>query len=177
MNDELTDRIKKISMLLCDVDGVLTRGGIILGSGGQEFKQFDVQDGMGITLARQGGLKTGVITGRESEAVIQRAKELQFDLISQGKNDKLQVLDEIISDFTITYENVCYIGDDLLDMAVMKKAGVSAAPANARREVKEISDIITENQGGGGAVRELVEIILKTQNKWQDIVNKYWEDR
>lgn len=176
MNDELIHRIQKITMLLCDVDGVLTSGGIILGTDKQEFKQFDVQDGMGITLARKGGLKTGIITGRESEAVKRRAKELKFEVISQGNKDKLKVLKEIKNDFNITYENVCYIGDDLLDLAIMGKSGIAACPANARKEVKEISDIITESKGGKGAVRELVEIILKAQNKWQNIVNIYRED-
>ena len=176
MNDELIHRIQKITMLLCDVDGVLTNGEIILGTHAQEFKQFNVQDGMGITLAREGGLKTGIITGRESEAVKRRAKELKFDIISQGAKDKLEVLNEIKNNFNITYENVCYIGDDLLDMNIMRKSGVAACPVNARKEVKELSDIITEHQGGKGAVRELVEIILKTQNKWQSLVNNYRED-
>ncbi len=177
MKNKLLQRIKKISMLICDVDGVLTRGGIILGSNGQEFKIFDVQDGMGISLAKQAGLKTGVITGRKSEAVVRRAEELKFDVIYQGKKDKLQTLGAIIKDFNINYENICYIGDDLLDMAIMKKSGVSAAPSNARKEVKEISDIVTEKKGGGGAVRELVETILKAQNKWENIVDKYREIR
>ena len=96
MNNELLQRIKKISMLICDVDGVLTRGGIILGSNGQEFKIFDVQDGMGISLAKQAGLKTGVITGRESEAVVRRTQELKFDVIYQGKKDKLQIINNLI---------------------------------------------------------------------------------
>ncbi|MFO7890959.1 MAG: HAD hydrolase family protein [bacterium] len=177
MQDKLIKRIKKITVLLCDVDGVLTRGGIILGSKGQEFKQFDVQDGMGITLAREGGLKTGIITGRESEAVKLRAKELKMDIIHQGIKDKLQILISIMNDLHIGYENICYIGDDLLDMNIMIRSGISACPGNARKEVKEISDIITEKKGGKGAVRELVEIILKTQNKWNDIIKKYREGK
>ncbi len=175
MKDELIKRIKKITMLICDVDGVLTKGGIILGSEGQEFKQFNVQDGMGITLAREGGLKTGIITGRQSEAVTQRARELKFDVISQGIEDKLKTLVSIMGDFNIEYENICYIGDDLLDMKIMRRSGISAAPSNARREVKEISDIVTEKKGGEGAIRELVELILKKQNKWEKIVDKYME--
>jgi len=177
MKIELIKRMKKISMLICDVDGVLTSGGIILGSNGQEFKVFDVQDGMGISLARKAGLKTGVITGRESEAVVRRTKELKFDVIYQGKKDKLESLATIINDFNINCENICYIGDDLLDISIMIKSGVSAAPNNARNEVKEIADIVTEKKGGEGAVRELVEIILKAQNKWKDIIDKYREVR
>lgn len=177
MQDQLIKRLKNITMLLCDVDGVLTGGGIILGSQGQELKQFDVQDGMGITLAKEGGLKTGIITGRESEAVERRAKELKFDIIYQGTKNKMQNLISIMDEFHLDYENICYMGDDLLDMNIMIRSGISACPGNARREVKEISDIITKNKGGEGAVRELVEIILKTQNKWQNIVNKYREGK
>lgn len=176
INDQIfIDRIKKIKMLIFDVDGVLTGGEIIIGNNEIELKQFNVQDGMGITLAREAGLKTGIITGRRSEAVVKRSVELKFDVICQGASDKLPALDKIMKDNKLEYDDICYMGDDLLDLSIMKRVGVCASPANARAEVKKISDIVACARGGEGAVREIIELILQIQGKWKELVDKYME--
>ena len=164
--------LKKIKMILMDVDGVLTDGKIIFTSAGTEIKEFNIQDGMAITLARMAGLKTGVITGRESKMVQQRAEELGYDFISQGNTKKFSRYEEIKKQFGFSNEEVCYIGDDLPDMPILKKVGFSVAVANARDELKAISDYTTEKSGGNGAVREVIDKILKAQGIFDKLVEK-----
>jgi 3-deoxy-D-manno-octulosonate 8-phosphate phosphatase (KDO 8-P phosphatase) len=168
----LAQRLKRIRMLLLDVDGVLTNGGIFLGSGEQEFKQFHVQDGMGITLAQMGGLKIGIITGRVSESVTIRSKELKIDEVCQGVVNKVEAYDELLQRTKLRDEEVCFVGDDLQDMGLLKRVGLSVAVANARSEVKRIVHIVTEYSGGNGAVREIVEIILKAQGRWETVISR-----
>lgn len=169
----LKRKLKKIRMLLMDVDGVLTDGGIVLGSEGREFKVFDAQDGMGIAMLRQGALKVGFITGRESEVVADRAKELHVDVLYQGVASKRNALEEIFDRYDLQKADVCYVGDDLSDMAVMEEVGVAVAVANARKEVKRIADYVTTTSGGRGAIREVVELILESQGKWQSIIRSF----
>jgi 3-deoxy-D-manno-octulosonate 8-phosphate phosphatase (KDO 8-P phosphatase) len=168
----LNDKLKKIKMLLLDVDGVLTDGGIILGSNGQELKVFDVQDGLGITLARSGGMKIGMITGRRSEVVALRAQELHVDALYQGVGDKLDTYTEILDSYGLQDGEVCYVGDDLSDVPVMRRVGVAVAVANAREEVKKVANYITNNNGGRGAVREVVELLLKSKGNWKMVLEK-----
>jgi 3-deoxy-D-manno-octulosonate 8-phosphate phosphatase (KDO 8-P phosphatase) len=165
-------KFKKIRMLIMDVDGVLTEGGIVLGGKGQELKVFDVQDGMGITLARMGGIKVGIITGRQSESVLIRAQELHFDALVQNARNKLDAYKNLLERYDLKDAEICYIGDDLLDLSVMECAGVSIAVANARSEVKKKADYVTRNRGGHGAVREIVEQILKAQRKWDAVLRR-----
>jgi len=165
----LRKKLLRIKVLAMDVDGVLTDGGIILGSGGTEYKVFNVQDGMGITLARMAGLKTAIITGRSSDSVAKRAKELEFDAVFQGARRKRDAFHKMEQQFGVSAEEVCYIGDDLLDLEVIRMVGVGAAVADARDEVKREADLVTRAFGGKGAVREVVEIILKAQKKWKHI--------
>ena len=169
-SNRVTKKILYIRMILFDVDGVLTDGSIILGSGGHEQKQFHVQDGLGVTLARMGGLKTGLITGRNSDVVAQRAAELKVDLVYQGSFHKLADYEEALESFGFSDEQVCYMGDDVLDLVLLERAGLSVAPANARAEVRDTVDIVTTASGGHGAVRELVDLILKTQGKWDQVM-------
>jgi len=161
-----------IKMVLMDVDGVLTDGKIIFTSDGTEIKEFNIQDGMGITLARMAGLKTGIITGRESKMVQRRAEELKYDVISQGSLKKLPRYEEIKKQFGLSNEEVCYIGDDLPDIPILKKVGFSVAVANAREELKSISDFTTTTFGGEGAVREVIDKILKTQGKLEKLIKE-----
>lgn len=170
--DLIKEKIRMIRMILLDVDGVLTDGGIILGSKGHEEKRFDIQDGMGVTLARVAGLKVGVITGRISDVVARRAKELKVNAVYQGSFNKMADYEEALNAFNVRDEHVCYMGDDVLDLILLEKAGLSAAPANARDEVKQVADVVTSCSGGHGAVRELIDLILKTQNKWDEAVQK-----
>ena len=164
--------IQKVHMLVMDVDGVLTEGGIVLGEGDQEFKVFNVQDGMGITLARMGGLKVGIITGRRSQSVERRARELHFDVLYQGVANKLDAYNAMLKENHFLDENICYVGDDLLDIPVMERSGFAVAVANAREEVKKCADYVTEAAGGKGAVREVVEFLLKSQKKWDSVLGK-----
>ena len=166
-------KLKKIKVVAMDVDGVLTDGGIVLGSNDMELKVFDVQDGMGITLARMGGLKTAIITGRESEAVTRRSQELKFDALFQGAKKKKGAFLQLLKKFNVSAQEVCYIGDDLLDLKLIKMSGFGVAVLNARPEVKRAADFITNEYGGRGAVREVVEVILKTQKKWKTLVSRF----
>ena len=148
-----------------DVDGVLTDGKLYFTSSGKEIKAFDIQDGMGITLARKAGLKTGIITGRSSAMVTQRAKELKYDVVMQGDDDKLAQYQKIKEQFNLADEEICYIGDDIPDVPVLEKVGFSVAVANARDELKQFCDYITERDGGHSAVREVIDKILLSQGK------------
>lgn len=170
--ERIEEKVRDIRMILLDVDGVLTDGGIVLGSNGREQKRFDIQDGMGVTLARTAGLKVGVITGRKSDIVARRARELKMDAVYQGSFHKLPDYEEALDTFGVRDGQVCYMGDDVLDLVLLERAGLSAAPANAREEIKQIADVITFRSGGNGAVRELIDWILKTQGKWEEAVRK-----
>jgi len=162
----LKAKLQQIQMILFDVDGVLCSGDITYLDTGAEIKTFDVQDGMGITLARMAGLKTGIITGRKSPAITRRAKELMVDSVVQGSFDKLKPYLEIKKKYNLDDSQICYIGDDLLDLALLNRVGFSAAVANAREEVKAVCDYITVARGGRGAVREVIDLILKRQGKF-----------
>jgi len=170
--DRFKGKIENVALILMDVDGVLTDGGIILGTKNSEYKVFDVQDGMGVTLARIAGLKVGLITGRQSDIVARRAEELHMDVCYQGVPDKLGPYLKILEKYGLSDEQVCYIGDDLLEMVILERAGFSVAVANARPEVKDICDYVTENHGGHGAIRETIELILKGQGKWQNVLGQ-----
>lgn len=156
-------------MILMDVDGVLTDGKLYFTSSGDEIKAFDIQDGMGISLARKAGLKTGIITGRSSIMVSRRAEELKYDIVLQGDDNKLGQYEKIKSQFNLTDQQICYIGDDIPDIPVLQKVGFSVAVANARDELKQFCHYITKRDGGHSAVREVIDKILLVQGK---IINK-----
>jgi len=162
----LKQKLSKIKLILFDVDGVLCNGDISYTDSGLEIKTFDVQDGMGVTLARMAGLKTGIITGRKSKMVERRAKELKIDYLSQGSFNKLPAYKEIVSESGLDETEICYVGDDVLDLAILNRVGLSVAVANAREEVKADCDYITVARGGRGAVREIIDMILKRQGKF-----------
>ncbi len=168
----MKQKLSQIKLILMDVDGVLTSGEIIYTASGDELKMFNVQDGMGITLARMAGLKTGILTGRTSDLVRRRAEELKVDVISQGSFDKLPEYEKIKHELGLTDEQICYIGDDVLDISILKRVGFSVAVANARDEVKAICDYVTVAEGGKGAVREVIDKILKWQNKLHDLIEQ-----
>ena len=165
-------KLKQIKMVLFDVDGVLSNGAITYLDNGVEVKSFHVQDGMGITLARMAGLKTGIITGRESQAVKKRAEELKIDVLSQGSFNKLDPYLNISKQFSLKDEEICYIGDDILDIPVLDRVGFSVAVANAREEVKAICDYVTVSPGGSGAVREVIDLILKRQGIFEQLLKE-----
>jgi 3-deoxy-D-manno-octulosonate 8-phosphate phosphatase (KDO 8-P phosphatase) len=158
-------------MILFDVDGVLCSGDITYIDDGREIKTFDVQDGMGITLARMAGLKTGIITGRKSLAIKKRADELKIDVLKQGSFNKLEPYSEIKQEFALEDREICYMGDDLLDIPILTLAGFSVSVPNAREEVKSICDYVATARGGRGAVREVIDLILKRQGKFEQLLD------
>ena len=174
-------RAKKIKLLLFDVDGVLTDGQIFIfpvPSGGThqivvEAKGFSAHDGAGISLARLGGLKTGLITRRNSETVALRARDLKLEYVYQGITDKLTAFQEILGKEKLTANEAAFVGDDVIDLPPMENCGFSVAVANARREVKDKAHYITPHAGGDGALRDVIEFILKAQGKWKQAVEKY----
>lgn len=162
-----------IKLIVLDVDGVLTDGKLYIGSEGKEYKAFNTQDGMGISLARYTGIKTAIITGRESLAVSQRAKELKIDYVYQGIHDKTRVLEEIVKKLEIDFEQICYIGDDINDLPVMKMVGLPCAPNNAVNIVKKNVKYVAEINGGDGAVREIIDYILSQQESYNLLIEDY----
>ena len=158
--------LKRIKVVAMDVDGVLTDGRIIIDSNGIETKNFDVQDGFGIVFLRKCGIKTAIISARASGVVAHRAEDLKIDKVYVGVYPKLSAYESMLKEFKALDEEVCFIGDDLADLSVMRRCGFSVAVANAVLEVKQIANYVTVRQGGRGAVREVIELILRAQGHW-----------
>ena len=156
-----------IKLVLLDVDGTLTDGGIYRGNNGEELKRFNVKDGYAIVNAQKLGIEFGIITGRKSELVEIRAKELKIKYLYQGISEKTVILEEIMKKTGLAKEEIAYMGDDLNDVLIMKQVGLSGAPKDAANEVIQIADFISEKNGGSGALMEFVEHILKKDGKWQ----------
>lgn len=169
---ELETKLKKIKLLILDVDGVMTDGRIIYDYEGRELRFFDAQDGVGVRLLYTAGIKTILATVLPSKAVERRAKDLLVEKVYQGVVPKIRVLEEILVERDISAEEICYVGDDLVDLNIMKAVGFPAAPPNACREIKDVALYVTQHEGGRGAVREIAELILKTQGKWDQMVEK-----
>ena len=153
-----------MKLLVMDVDGTLTDGKIYIGSKGEEFKSFNVKDGYAINeMLHKNGIKTAIITGRESEIVNIRARELSIDCVYQNVSDKVETLKQIVELYGISIEEVAYIGDDLNDFEAMRKCGITGCPADAVDEIKNISDYTSKFNGGDGAIRDFVDWILKNK--------------
>jgi 3-deoxy-D-manno-octulosonate 8-phosphate phosphatase (KDO 8-P phosphatase) len=170
----VTVRAKQIRVLLMDVDGVLTDGRVWLLSHrdgtASELKGFSAYDGAGLKVARATGLRTGVITGRESSAVAQRARECEIEFVYQGRASKLAAYEEILRATGASDTEVAYVGDDLPDLPIMQRVGFAIAVANAAPEVKRAAHYVTARPGGEGAVREVIELIVKAQGKWANAI-------
>ena len=167
------DRCKNVELILSDVDGVMTDGGIIFNNEGIEVKRFHIRDGLGIKLWQRAGFRFGILTARSSHIVKLRAGELGVDLLRQGFEEKYPVTCQIIDELEMDASQVCYIGDDLLDLPVMQHIGWSVAVADAAEEVRAAADFVTRLAGGEGAVRETVETILKAKGLWEDVVRRF----
>ncbi len=154
------NKAEPIKLILLDVDGVLTDGGITYATADSESKCFDIQDGMGITMAVRSGLKVGVLTGRMSPMVERRARELKIGVVKQGYHEKLAGWEEILREEQVQGSEIAYIGDDVQDLPVLWRAGFSCAPANAVAEVKSEVDYVCQRSGGHGAVREFIDLLL-----------------
>ncbi|MCG8414624.1 MAG: HAD-IIIA family hydrolase [Pseudomonadales bacterium] len=160
-----------IKLLLLDVDGVLTDGCLYFSSNGEELKAFNTQDGHGIRMLMGSGVQVGIITGRESPAVARRAKDLGLEIVFQNQSNKLEALDRILSSQNLDPHQVAYAGDDLPDMPVMKAVGLSFAVANAHESIRDIASFTTTFPGGGGAVREICDYLLKSQGKYAAFIS------
>jgi 3-deoxy-D-manno-octulosonate 8-phosphate phosphatase (KDO 8-P phosphatase) len=162
-------RFSKVAILLCDVDGVLTDTGVFMG-GESEIKRFNIQDGLGLRLLQMSGIKVGWVSNRPSYATTLRAVELKIDYLYQKDGSKVEAIEAILAKTGFSWAQVCYMGDDIVDLGPLRRAGCGVAVANAGVEAKAVAHYITDLEGGHGAVREVVELILKAQSKWDAIV-------
>ncbi|MEE8349104.1 MAG: HAD-IIIA family hydrolase [Acidobacteriota bacterium] len=170
---EFMEAAKEIRLILLDVDGVLTNGRLGRTAAGEEIKFFSVYDGLAIRLAQQAGWQVGFLSGRSSAEVEFRARELDVEIVVQGSRDKIKDLESILSENQLEASQVAYMGDDLPDLSVLKRVGFSAAPANAEEAVRASVDYVTQRRGGEGAVREVVDLLLKATGKWDDTLARF----
>jgi 3-deoxy-D-manno-octulosonate 8-phosphate phosphatase (KDO 8-P phosphatase) len=167
------EKASRIRLLLFDVDGVLTDGAVVLHGDGTESKAFHIRDGAGIVFAHRAGLTVGLLSSRSSGATAQRAAQLAIRLVVQGAASKLAAYERIVRDAGLTDEAVSYMGDDFIDIPVLERAGLAAAPCDAIAEVRERADWISAAPGGRGAARELIEFVLRAQARWDEVTAQY----
>ena len=165
----IKEKAKKIKLLILDVDGVMTDGSILLDNKGNEYKRFHVRDGHGIKMIRRAGITIAIITGRKSKVVELRAKELGITEVYQRIFKKSQVYEKLLKKYKCKDENVAFMGDDVVDQELLKRAGLSAAPADAEEDAKKLADLVTKRNGGRGAVREFTDLILKSTVLWKKV--------
>lgn len=170
----LDQRCQPIELILSDVDGVLTDGRLTFDNQGIETKRFHARDGLGIKLWQRAGYRFGLLTARSSHIVRTRAAELDIRIVRQGAEDKLAAAREIIEELTLEPDQVCYLGDDLPDIPVLRMVGLGVAVADASAEVRQVAHYATTCVGGSGAVREAIEMILQSQRRWDDLIQLYF---
>ncbi|HKP36628.1 MAG TPA: HAD-IIIA family hydrolase [Pyrinomonadaceae bacterium] len=170
---DIERRARRVKLVLMDCDGVLTDGRLWLMADGDEQKAFHARDGQGISLLHRAGLKTGIISGRTSSAVARRAEDLKINFVRQGAKDKVKALDEILKEAKISEDDSAYIGDDLGDIEVMARVELAVAVADAADETKNAAHYVTFLPGGRGAVREVCELILKSQGHWEELMEQF----
>lgn len=168
----LVSALKRVRLVLCDVDGVLTDGTVTMG-GGEEFKRFHIQDGLGLRLLQHTGIRVGWISARPSAATAQRAADLKVDFLHQSEESKVTAVEAILGKAGVTWAEVCYVGDDVVDLGALRRAGVAVAVANAIAEAKALAHHVTLAPGGNGAVREVADMILRAQGRWAGIIGKF----
>jgi 3-deoxy-D-manno-octulosonate 8-phosphate phosphatase (KDO 8-P phosphatase) len=170
---KLESLAERVELILSDVDGVMTDGSVVFDNQGIETKLFHIRDGLGIKLWRRAGYRFGMITGRSSHIVRMRAAELGVDIVRQGVDDKLAVAEQIVAEAGLTPQQVCYVGDDLPDLPPMRYVGFAVAVADGSEELRRAAHYVTTAPGGRGALRETIELILKAQGRWDDLIQKY----
>jgi 3-deoxy-D-manno-octulosonate 8-phosphate phosphatase (KDO 8-P phosphatase) len=170
---ELQQRAARIKLLLMDCDGVLTDGHIWILKNGEDQKAFHTRDGLGIDLLHRAGLKSGIISGRISSALERRAQSLRVSYLWQGRDDKREAFADTLAQAQVTGDEVAFVGDDLTDLPLMAQSGLAVAVADAVAEVRARAHYVTAATGGNGAIREVVELILKAQGRWDDLVKTY----
>jgi 3-deoxy-D-manno-octulosonate 8-phosphate phosphatase (KDO 8-P phosphatase) len=171
MEEYIINKAKKIKLLLLDVDGVLTDGRIIYDSKGSDAKFFDVHDGMGVYLLKKAGIATMLITAKGSRAIKPRARDMHVEAVFENISPKTAVLKKILNKYKVSLDEICFVGDDLVDLCLMKRVGLAIAVFNACPEIKQAASYVTLRYGGRGAVREVAELILKSQGRWQEVLN------
>ncbi len=176
MNKTLKDKLKRVKLLVLDVDGILTDGRIIVNDQGRETKHFDVQDGFGIVLFQRCGFKVAVISARGSEAVKARTADLKISKVYLSARNKLKIYRQLIKSSAVEDSEVCFMGDDLPDLSVAQTAGTVCTVPSAREEIKKEADYVTTRAAGHGAVREVVELILQAKGLWESVVKEYSSD-
>lgn len=176
---DVSERAKRIKVILMDVDGVMTDGKLYYMPAPDgsmvEMKGFNSHDGLGLHFCYHAGIHTGVISGRTSPATVERCRILNMKYVYQGLLDKIASFQEVIADAGVTNDEVVFIGDDFTDVPLFHRSGLAVAVANARDEVKEVAHYVTQATGGHGAVREVVELVLKAQGRWQTVIDKYFD--
>ena len=172
---DIIEKAKKLKLLILDVDGVLTDGRLFFDDKGKEYKCFHARDGHGIKLLRQTGVEVAVISGRKSNSVALRMKTLGVEYVYQGHENKIAAFNEIIQSLSIQPEQAAHVGDDLLDLPIMKRVGLSIAVNDANEPVKEYADWCTKTPGGRGAVREICDFIMQSQGTFEDILKSYMQ--
>ena len=173
ISEDALDRARRVKLIIFDVDGVLTDGGIYHGANGELFKAFNCRDGFGINAAHACGLKSAIITGRTSAMTAKRAAELKISAVMQGQMNKRNAYKKIKEQFDLTDEEICYVADDVIDLPVFVQVGFRAAVGDAAAEVIERAHFVSNNFGGHGAAREVIEFILKAKGFWQGIIERY----
>ena len=166
----IEDKAARIKLLILDVDGVMTNGRVIMNDRGEETKYFCVKDGLGLRMLMTAGVEVALVTGRRSQVVLHRAEDLGIKHVYQGVADKRALCSQMIRDNGFKKQEVCCMGDDLPDLAMFMESGLRVAVADAAEEVRNASDFITKSKGGDGAVREVCELILRCQEKWDDML-------
>ncbi len=169
ISTELNARLAKIRLFLCDVDGILTDCSVFIGLD-EEIKRFHIRDGLGLVMLRNEGIKVGWVSKRPSHATTRRAEELKIDFLEQNKGSKVAAVENLLAKTGFKWAEVCYMGDDIVDLGVLRRVGFSATVADATDEAKAASHYVTRAKGGQGGVREVVEMILKAQNRWERLV-------
>jgi 3-deoxy-D-manno-octulosonate 8-phosphate phosphatase (KDO 8-P phosphatase) len=169
----LQQKASRVRLLLFDVDGVLTDGIVVMHADGSESKSFHIRDGAAIVWAQRAGLQVGLLSARSSAATAQRAAQLAIRLVSQGVPDKLTGYEQLVKQADVSDESVSFMGDDLLDLPVVGRVGLSGAPADAAEEVRQRVDWVSRVPGGRGAVRDMIELVLRAQHKWVGVVDQY----
>jgi len=167
-----TDKARAVKLIILDVDGVMTDGRIVIDDNGVESRNFDIKDGLGVVALQMSGVEAAIITSKKSNAVRLRAEELKIKRFHEGAKKKAEPYEQMIKEMQISDAQVCYVGDDLVDLSLMKRVGFPVAVADAVDEVKQAAAYVTRAPGGRGAVREVAEVILKAQEKWAAILAK-----
>ncbi|MCX7698259.1 MAG: HAD hydrolase family protein [Candidatus Goldbacteria bacterium] len=173
MKKQLLKKLKKIKLVIFDVDGVLTDGKIVIGSDKTEYKNFNVRDGTGVTLGHYAGLIFAIISGRYSEVITIRAKELGIKYVYQNVIEKIKAYEHLKKRIGLKDEEICFLGDEVIDIPIMEKCGFSAAPSDCIKEIKPYADYICKNKGGEGCAREVIDLIIKARGLWKKTLSLY----